>query len=486
MDEIYEFLIAYRAIVGAVLLTMVVILALKVWWEEVCLFVKSAWYSFPIIGKTARLSRKTRRADKGWFQSEIELCTDFYKNYREVRSTPQVYRKSASYLSKVNEIGRSPLSNSGWIAISVLVFIEALGFSYVLAGWTIPGASEATQMAGAFGISIVISILLVMLTHFTGHELYVRGMVSAVRSQWAAHRNAKNITSRAIRIDNNSDDDDEPHYVQTGNRLNVRADMRVRPPIVTILTITMVILVAAGATYVRQQKLEQMLLEETTLSPSSGPAFGFPSLNKTPDVFSNPQKAAEQKAAEEVTTTKRKGGLVTFAVLAVLFVFIQIVGVLLGFKTGFAGKESKKAWRVSHKFTTEEDYVDYHRAKMDVVANVAQGHLSRLQARMDDRIAATGIEGEAVNMAGKAEDRSFNNFVVMKEKDDARRHAEPSGSAEVKSTVVEEPNGKRSETREEMEARIRAELLQEQAAQKEETEEEMRARLRRELSARPT
>ena len=51
---------------------------------------------------------------------------------------------------------------------------KALGFSYVLAGYTI--ASESLQQIGALAIAFVVSIILIGFTHFID-AAYVRGQV---------------------------------------------------------------------------------------------------------------------------------------------------------------------------------------------------------------------------------------------------------------------------------------------------------------------
>lgn len=59
---------------------------------------------------------------------------------------------------------------------------KALGFSYVLAGYTIPGASESLQQIGALAIAFVIYIILVGFTHFTGGEIYRNTMLKKIRA----------------------------------------------------------------------------------------------------------------------------------------------------------------------------------------------------------------------------------------------------------------------------------------------------------------
>ena len=45
MDELYAFLLVYRAIIGAAVLTAIFVILVIAWWDEVKLFFKSALYS---------------------------------------------------------------------------------------------------------------------------------------------------------------------------------------------------------------------------------------------------------------------------------------------------------------------------------------------------------------------------------------------------------------------------------------------------------
>lgn len=84
MEDILAFLNTYRIIVGAIVVTILVTVAITRWWDKVKLFWKSFWYSVPGIGKVSSLAKDTARDKSGWFRSEKILCDDYYSDRKSV------------------------------------------------------------------------------------------------------------------------------------------------------------------------------------------------------------------------------------------------------------------------------------------------------------------------------------------------------------------------------------------------------------------
>ena len=133
---------------------------LKWWWFN-------TWVNFPVIGRIATLSRDANEdvSYPGWFSGERTLCQE-YKNFVHVQDEHD-FNEKVTYLTKAGDNGRRNTPGWIWLLTVSMVFVEALGFSYVLAGYTIPGASENLQQTGAYGIAFLISVILVAFTHYT-------------------------------------------------------------------------------------------------------------------------------------------------------------------------------------------------------------------------------------------------------------------------------------------------------------------------------
>ncbi|MBD3822140.1 MAG: hypothetical protein IE914_07790 [Thiotrichales bacterium] len=380
----------------AVLISMISTVLFISYWEKVKWFAMNFWYSFPLVGKLARLSRDDTRdhVKTGWLKSERVLCAD-YKKFIGVRTEAEFFRYN-SYLERAGDIGRKPLPAIMWFLIIAMVIVEALGFSYVLAGYTIPGASEAMQSYGALGIAFLISVLLVFLTHHTGSELYVNGKVKEARTEWKDAGKKTPLTEKSgVSLANNHEDDDKPHYTQMAHRVGKQTKH-----IITILTAVFVISVAVGATYVRGVVLEKQLTIE--VSGSSVNYFDMPS--ELAQIAGN----AETKALEETKDLDMKGGWTTFVILATIFVFLQILGVILGYKYGFAGRQSKEAYLGlgNGKFHTYEDVLLHTQE----ISDTAQAKLETLQQKLEENNSLGGNEGIQTT-------KTFANFLLESEQE---------------------------------------------------------------------
>ncbi len=412
MDDLLALLNEYRIIVGALLTVFLTAVALWKWWDRVSFWWLRVMVHLPVIGKIARLSRNLdydRRT--GWFQSEQEICAAFLPYYESARPDSRYFDDCLSYLRKVQELGRNPLSLWGWLLLAVLVFLEALGFSYVLAGYTIPGASEALQEKGALAIAFLIATIMVFFTHWAGHELHHNTLVKKVRTWYTTGGETRHpmVPNTRVSLDNEHVDDDEPAWRQLLNRLPANAS--VTPGYkVTGLTLFLILFIAVGATYVRGQVLETTLIEQHNPENAVDYPGPYDGIGVPPEIRRDQEKV-DAEIKEETEESERKGGWATFIILAIVFVFLQIIGILTGMKTGFAGKESAKAHRVIGHFGNGDEFVAFHERKRNRVARLAQMSLGKLQGRMLDRAASVHIDGKAHELLRHSAERDFHTYV---------------------------------------------------------------------------
>ncbi|MDD3009149.1 MAG: zinc ribbon domain-containing protein [Arcobacter sp.] len=416
MEIVQDFLQAYKYFIYTILLILVSAIVIKNYWEEIKFWWVCTWYSFPLIGKIAKLSKDTKSMENnGWFSSESTLCSDFHTFYDKFDKDAEHYDRCKSYLSKVDELGRKPFPSLMWIIIFVLVILEALGFAYVLAGFTIPGASESVQQYGAFGIAIIISIILVGFTHWTGYEIYKNSLIKKIRVYFGNDRrdDKRNLERDAtITLETNEIDDKERNYSQILNRINTNAT--VTPTwIISIITGIFIIVIAIGATYVRGQVLEKQLNEEVSNVQTNV-------YSPYPTELTQSQESVDKKAVDERIGNDRKGGWATFIVLAVLFVFIQLMGILFGFKWGFIGKESMTAYLDSHNFRTKQDFINYFKKEKDSIAKIAQQKLQLLQQKMYQNGSMTSTSSKEMELLKNKENRTFLKYVIVQHQESAQ------------------------------------------------------------------
>lgn len=419
IEFLEDLLVTQRLLISIILLSLITAVIIMKYWDRVKFWWTCTWYSFPVIGKISKLSKDITSVDeKGWFSSETTLCSDFHRYYDRFDKDPEHYDRCKSYLSKADELGRKPFPLIMWIVVFALVILEALGFAYVLAGFTIPGASESLQQYGAFGIALIISIILVGFTHWTGHEVYKNSILKKIRTYYSNDRreDKKNLEPDSkVKLENNNIDDEEKNYSQLLNRVSTNAT--VTPTwIISIVTAIFVVVIAIGATYVRGQVLEKQLTEEKSMTQTNVYEQSLPtSLVQT-------QESADTKAFDEAQDSDRKGGWATFIVLAVLFVFIQLLGILFGFKWGFVGKESQIAFEDSSDFRTKQDFINYFKREKDNIVKIAEQKLKLLQQKMYQKGTMISTSAKEMEMLKTKDYRTFKEYVKNEARENLNFH----------------------------------------------------------------
>lgn len=403
-----EFFLTYPIAAWSVVSVMAAGLVIMLMWEKMKWWWHNTWYSFPLIGKIASLSSDVNRAQEpGWFKGERALCRD-YKKFVRIQDEYDFNEKN-TYLTRAGDLGRKETPAWIWILTVAMVFVEAMGFAYVLAGFTVPGASENTQQYGALGIAFLISVILVAFTHLAGHELFKSSQIANARRDWVDAGKIHDLGTGVVALAKPQNiDDNQPAYSQLANRVGIHPSYKI-----TAATVMFVAIVAIFATYVRGTVLEQQLLLEKTgksadvslALPDSGDGLNLSvktNVAQLPAADVAEQNKAEQKAEAEGTDNQRHGGWGTFVVLAFVFVFLQILGVIFGFRWGFAGRESSAAHRsIGHgRYSSYADVREHYQE----IADTAQAKLESLQQKMKDINSKKG--GKDINPH-----KSFRDFM---------------------------------------------------------------------------
>jgi len=346
------------------------------------------WYSLPIIGKIARLSKDSSRyaKDKSWTNSERTLCND-YKRFIHPSSEDE-FNKRIDYLSKANDTGRSPTPGWLFIVLGVLIIAEGMGFSYLLGSWMAMEGSENTRVLLMGGIVLVLCVVLGFLTHNAGHQLFRTNLIRRCQKEWRDDGQSGPLRSHNVTLkDNQHIDDHDPQYTQCINRVGGDSSYAL-----VWIAAAAILVIAVASTVMRVKHLEAELGRETVQAASvqtQGAADGNPFAGNAgmPAEITAPQAAAEAKAKADINNSSTVEGLSAFLMLAFIFVVTQIVGIIAGYKWGFAGKNSKDAYKSTLGFSTFDDYTRY----FSPILATAEAKLSNLQQRLAERNGNVGL-----------------------------------------------------------------------------------------------
>lgn len=448
MEGIIAFIMQHQIETILLVFGMIIVAFIITHWQEVKFWWLNFTYNFPILGKLSGLAKDIEGFDENhkWFYSEERLCRDYYNFYEKVDKDSESFDEAKAYLHSAGELGRKPTPTFIWVMIFTLVIVEAFGFAYVLAGFTIPGASEATQQKGAIGVAMMLAILLVWLTHLTGQELHKNTLIKKIR-RWYKNDNAGGSNWRDLKpdeqlitIDNTFDDEKSPNYIRMLNRLDVNDKVKATYT-KTILTLLFIGAVAIGATYIRHITLQNeiasshesaMNIFNDDASPfgdaggdDMGALFGDADTQGAEDDLASlfggdASDSSEKKSTASTLTTEdinnQKGGDATFVILGLLFVFIQILGIFFGMHYDYAGRESKEAFECLKGFSTKKAFLSYYERAKTHIARVAQKQLQKLQHKMNIINDNSGTDAETTAILRNNKDRTFKQYLTFEDR----------------------------------------------------------------------
>lgn len=375
------------------------------------------WYS---IWKRGRLAKDVTRSsrDSTWTNSEATLCNDFHR-YVKVTSEDQ-FRKRIEYLSKAKDLGRAPLPFWMIGLIIVLVAAEGLGFSYMLGTWMAMEGSADTHTTLMWAIVFVLATILVFITHHAGHQLFQTNRIKSCKQEWRADGQPnQSLRSHNVKLDDaQTIDDHVPTYSQCLNRVDGEGSH-----FMLIVAIVAIVVIAVTSTWMRYEHLRGQQAQETApvalsqSAPESGNPFATPEAAGGNELMQT-QKNADAKAMSDVNRSERTEGMMAFLMLAFIFIVTQIVGISAGYKWGFAGRESREAYKGSRGFSTFDDYMNF----FSPVLHAAEAQLSKLQQEMSE---------QDVNRSVKTH-KSFDDFLAERpEKSGNRASAQTRSSPAV-------------------------------------------------------
>jgi hypothetical protein len=368
----------------------------------------------------------------GWLQPERALLQDFVGFYMKIANIPfGAYRE---YLGAANEADRRPLP--GWMlfVFFILVIAESYAFNLLLADYVAFGASPDTQRIAAFGLSFLFSFIFVIVAHAAGGRQYLHTQAQHVFSlHQSARANAAGTkaepavpdcglspsTSKGIEPDKNADDEKYPSHTRIINRSeklqkylrNRQKPPRVDPGVAVAIVAFLIAMLSifvfrvydlntkeANAAKVRQE------LSEYKDPQGSSPAT-IDGIVKPRDV-AEAQNQSAKNLEEYASGEKRKAFYWAFGIFSVIFLGVQICGIILGARYGFISVHGERAFRATAKYGTEVEYNDAMEALRIDTINAAQSFLASLQQVITVMVTEREVTPEWSESVRKAQNRT--------------------------------------------------------------------------------
>jgi hypothetical protein len=347
-------------------------------------------YTLPLIGRLARFSKDYSESNSqaGWLNVENTLCRDYARHCTAI--SQEEFDNNILYLKKTYDHGRREIPM--WVIgmLGLLVMMEALGFSYILGGLMAAEASENIRTALMVGIVLVLATILIWVTHQAGHQYFRTSLLRhCFREFQKDKRPDRAFSSEIVSLDQDQHvDDAQPTHVQCVNRvINKPGDLgnHAWAWIAGVLVVT----IAVGSIVLRVDAMHVAQAEMADSSVAAMPGGGEAAAAADPalaDPAAMPDPAAAPAAspppaaaAAAPQAAKENAALMGFIMLAIIFVVTQMVGVGVGLRYGFAGKQSKLA----HKATNGHAEYGSYFAPVEQKMMIANARLLKLHQLLE-------------------------------------------------------------------------------------------------------
>lgn len=269
------------------------------------------------------------------------------KNRIKQHSDKELHGNAKDYLKKAEEYDREPLPLLMVLVLVTLVFVEAAGFAYIFSEYILPDASGSEyRMASIFG-AVVISMILVPLTHITGEHIYYNKKASKAKSymELDGENYSFSKVDNDIEIENTKKDDNKAKSIKLISRINFEwKDQEItKKYLAQAFTWILVIIIATTAYIVREQTYEQIAIEERIQAKVESKE-NVAQNNDINDYLKQSLAESEDIYHTGKIIAKERSNDTTYFLLSFLFLAIQVLGIYSGLKWGFVGKFSKEAY----------------------------------------------------------------------------------------------------------------------------------------------
>lgn len=374
MSDILEYLLSSSAIWLWVLLALGVVAALYAFHGR-SFALTDFTYTFPLVGKLARFSKDYSETyqGNGWLNVEDTLCRDYARHVSALSEAQ--FENHMQYLRKAYDHGRKPLPMWAIGLLVLLIAMEGLGFSYLLGALINPEASEYVRNWLMFAIVAVLAAVLVWVMHAAGHQLYRTNLLRSCFKEFQAHKDpcfTSHVVSlgEAQSIDDEIDGKPNPEHIQCANRVATKPGDRGSYAWIWVAGLLM-LAIAVGSTVLR---IETLHVAQLDTAPSFAGMFDM----------GEPEPVAEPVTAAAAANARETAAMAGFAILAVIFVVTQLVGMSVGYRYGFAGKQSSEAFQATRGAPDYDAYWEPIQLRMNI-ANLRLHTLHRLLEKHSPR-----------------------------------------------------------------------------------------------------
>lgn len=377
---------------------------------------KDFWVWLPVVGKMAKWSKMTigidnpdtarSRASNASY-TDLVLTTpaeralfSYYADGLKFAS-PTQFTNYREFLILSDQNGRKPMAPFIWIVLAMLTIAEAIGTGLLIAPLLSQDITPNLAVVVGSVIALAIAAIALMITHGAGEDWFRNGLLTRVRKTYDEQSGFFDRQGERLRdLDPVSPEKDQT--IDVGNssiaRLAARIGATTKPAMGNrllrmIFAVIFIVVFGLGTTAYRhymfnkeQDAAHSGLDSGAAAAPSyqsmfSGNGSGSTSSGnlQMPDAVASAAQQSQRQAEKAIQGDSSKANDAGIIILALIYVFTQIIGILTGFKYSFFNGDAEAAYHGTHG---KMSYADYRSDVLEPVAQRAESRMEQLRSEL--------------------------------------------------------------------------------------------------------
>ena len=377
---------------------------------------KDFWVWLPVFGKMAKWSKMTigidnpdtersRAADANYADHVLTTPAEralfsYYADGLKVAS-PKQFANYREFLIQSDQNGRQPMAPFIWIILAMLTIAEAIGTGLLIAPLLSQDITPNLAVIVGSVIALAIAAIALMITHGAGEDWFRNGLLTRVRKTYDEQSGFFDRQGQRLRhVDPVSPEKEQT--IDANNspiaRLAARIGATTKPAMANrilrmVFAVVFIVVFGLGTTAYRhyifnheQDAANSGLNSAAVAAPSyqsmfSGSGSGSATSGNLPlpAAVASAAQQSQQQAQSALEGDSSKANDAGILILALIYVFTQIIGILTGYKYSFFNGDAENAY---HGTQGKMSYADYRSDVLEPVAQRAESRMEQLRSEL--------------------------------------------------------------------------------------------------------
>jgi hypothetical protein len=377
---------------------------------------KDFWVWLPVLGKMTKWSKMTigidnpdtersRAADATYADRALTTPAEralfsYYADGLKVAS-PKQFANYREFLILSDQNGRQPMAPFIWIVLAMLTIAEAIGTGLLIAPLLSQDITPNLAVLVGSVIALAIAAIALMITHGAGEDWFRNGLLTRVRKTYDEQSGFFDRQGQRLR-DLDPVSPEKEQTIDAGNssiaRLAARIGATTKPAMGNrmlrmVFAVIFIVVFGLGTTFYRhymfnkeQDAAHSGLDSGAAAAPSyqsmfSGNGSGSASSGNLPmpAAVASAAQQSQQQAQRAILGDSSKANDAGIIILALIYVFTQIIGILTGYKYSFFNGDAENAY---HGTQGKMSYADYRSDVLEPVAQRAESRMEQLRSEL--------------------------------------------------------------------------------------------------------